>query len=57
VLIIRTSNFIRTASGIEFSISYRPVHTGRSLTEDTIPDDVFNTILPPDDEHRVARNM
>jgi len=44
VLIIRRSNCINTASGIVLSLSDRPVcrsllnlHTGRSLTESTIP--------------------
>jgi len=50
VLIIRRSNCINTASGVVFSVSDRPVcrfqflinlHTGRSLTENTIPDAVL----------------
>jgi len=49
VPIIRRSNCINTASGIVFSVSDRPVcrctpvqvHTGRSLTENTIPDAVL----------------
>jgi len=44
VLIIRRSNCINTASGIVLSVSDRPVgrlHTGRSLTESTIPDAVL----------------
>ena len=51
VLIIRKSNCINTASGIIFSVSDRPVcrlrssflnlHTGRSLTENTILDAVL----------------
>jgi len=51
VLVIRRSNCINTASGIVFSVSDRPVyiveefllnlHTGRSLTENTIPDAVL----------------
>jgi len=46
VLIIRESNCINTASGILFSVSDRPVcrfnlHTGRSLTDSTIPDGVL----------------
>ena len=46
MLIIRRSNYINTASGIVFSVSDRPVcmlhlHTGRSLTENTIPDAVL----------------
>ena len=49
MLIIRRSNCINTASGIVFSLSDRPVcrcavagvHTGRSLTENTIPDAVL----------------
>ena len=46
MLIIRRSNCINTASGIVFSESDRPVcrcdlHTGRSLTENTIPDAVL----------------
>jgi len=50
--IIRRSNCINTASDIIFSVSERPVcrlrrnfllnlHTGRSLTENTISDDVL----------------
>jgi len=48
VLIIRRSNCIHTTSGLVFSISECPVcrfalnlHTGRSLTENTIPDVVL----------------
>ena len=52
MLIIRGSNCINTASGTVFSVSDRPVcrlrrkflvnlHTGRSLTENTIPDAVL----------------
>ena len=45
VLIIRRSNYINTASGIAFCVSDRPVcrnlHTGRSLTQNTIPDAVL----------------
>ena len=44
MLIIRRSNFINTASGIVLSVSDRPVgrlHTGRSLTDSTIPDAVL----------------
>jgi len=52
VLIIRGSNCINTASGIAFFVSDRPVcrlrrnfllnlHTGRPLTENTIPDAVL----------------
>jgi len=53
VLVIRRSNCINTASGIAFSVSDRPVcrlrsnwfllnlHTGRSLTENIIPDAVL----------------
>jgi len=48
VLIIRRSNCINTASGIVLSVSDGPVcrlrrnlHTGRSLTENTIPDAVL----------------
>jgi len=45
VLIIR-SNFINTASGLVSSVGDRPecrlhLHTGRSLTENSIPDDVL----------------
>ena len=46
--IIRSSNCINTACGIVFSLSGRPVrrlrknlHTGRPLTENTIPDAVL----------------
>jgi len=53
MLIIKRSNYINTASGLVFSVSDRPVctlrrnhfllnlHTGRSLTESTIPDAVL----------------
>ena len=52
MLIIRRSNCVNTASGIVFSVSDRPVcrltrkfllnlHTGRALTENTIPDAVL----------------
>jgi len=48
VLIIRRSNCINTASGIVLSVSDRPVcrlrrnlHTGRSLTENTIANAVL----------------
>ena len=48
MLIIRRSNCINTAYGIVFSVSDRPVcrlrrnlHTGRSLTENIIPDAVL----------------
>ena len=42
MLTIRRSNCINTASGIVFSVSDRPLlHTGRSLTENTIPDSVL----------------
>ena len=48
MLIIRSSNCINTASDIVLSVSDRPVcrlrrnlHTGRSLTENTIPDAVL----------------
>jgi len=48
VLIIRRSNCINTASGIVVSVSDRPVcrlrrnlHTGRSLTENTVQDVVL----------------
>ena len=46
--VIRRPNFINTASGIVLSVSDRPVcrlrknlHTGRSLTDSTIPDAVL----------------
>ena len=51
MLIIRRSNCINTVSGTVLSVSDRPVcrlrrnllklHTGRSLTENTIPDAVL----------------
>jgi len=44
VIIIGRSNCINTASGIVFSVSDRPMcrlHTGRSLSENTIPDAVI----------------
>ena len=55
MLIIRRSNCINTASGIVFSVGDRPMcrlrrkwfqsllnlHTGRSLTDSTIPDAVL----------------
>ena len=48
VLITMRSNCINTASGIVFSVSDRPVcrfllnlHTGPSLTDNTIPDAVL----------------
>ena len=49
MLIIRRSNCINTTSGIIFSVSDRPVcklrrkgfSTGRSLTQNTIPDAVL----------------
>ena len=37
MLIIRRSNFVNTASGIELL----NLHTGRSLTENTVPDAVL----------------
>jgi len=51
VLVVRRSNCINTACGVVFSVSDRPVrrlgrkfllnlHTGRSLTENNIPDAV-----------------
>ena len=46
MLIIREPNCINTASGIVFSVSDLPVCWLRSFS-----------IWPPDDEHRVARNM
>ena len=52
VLIIRTPYCIKTASGIVFSVSDRPVcrlrrnlHTGLSLTQNTIPDAVLTLRL------------
>ena len=63
MLVIRRSNCINTTSGTVLSVSDRQVcrlrrnlHTGRSLTENTIPDAVLIQ-LPPDDEHGVVRNL
>ena len=69
MLIIRRSNFINTASGIVLSVSDRPVcrSEGTAVPSQTAHRTVtyrdyytrccINKIRPPDDEHRVARNM
>ena len=61
MLIIR-SNFINTASGIVFSVGdhsgvqVAPPHQTLTYREYYIRC-CIDTILPPDDEHTVARNM
>ena len=66
MLIIRRSNCINTASGIVFSVSDRLVCSLRRTSQPAHRTVTYreyytrcciNAILPPDDEHKVARNM
>ena len=58
LLIIRRTNFITTASGI-VTLCKQPysMHTVRMLTEGDDTRGCGDTISPPDDEQRAARNM
>jgi len=57
VLIIRRTNCITTASGIVWSESALHPRTVRLLTEGDDTRGCGDTIGPPDDEQRAARNM
>ena len=67
MLIIRRSNCINTASGIvtvckwpsgmQVEKELLDLRTGRPLTDSDYTRRCINTILPPDDEHAVTRNM
>ena len=68
LLIIRRTNYITTASGIvtlQTAVQYaggertavRILHTVRLLTEGDDTRGCGDTIGPPDDEQRAARNM
>jgi len=64
VPIIRRSNCINTASCIVFSVSGRPeflnLHTGRSLTENTIQDAVliqFDLLMMRTELHETCRGL
>ena len=57
MVIIRRSNCINTASDIVFCVSDRPVCRFRGNWFTNPNRCCINTIQPPDDEHRVARNM
>jgi len=63
VLIIRRSNCINTASGIVFCVNDSPVcwlHTGRSFTQNTIPDAVliqFDLLMMSTDKLETCRGL
>ena len=54
LLIIRRTNFITTASGLQSALH---LHTVRLLTEGDDTRGCGDKIGPPDDEQRAARNM
>ena len=58
LLILRTSNFINTASGIATLSKWKSGAPDGHLLRVTIPDAVgINTIWPAEDEQDIARNM